>query len=150
MVESKKSRRSNTVDRIVLQDATQTQLKMWADQIQLDTNGSVSIPLRELANFVIQVRCSPITATEMDMIRDRYFDPIKTLQATMEEVRERRARGEKVDLGEMLKKFQMHSVAENRGAHRLPRARKTKVAAAPSAIEPALSAETATVVKVAR
>lgn len=141
MNEEKRKRRTNAADRIVLSSETQAQLKAWDAQIQAETNGMVSVPYRELANFILQIRNAPITATEMSEIRARYFDEMKALKRAMDDVRDLRARGEKVDLNDVLKKIQMRGVEENRASQRAPRARKSKAQVPPNMSEPGHAGE---------
>ena len=118
--------------RIVLAPATQNQIKIMAADIEQATQGMVTIPLRELANFILQVRCGPLSAEEMSELRSRYFDEMKALNWVRTQVQEARTRGESVDLAELLKKVQMQSVGENRAPHSAPRKRRSKTQLPPS------------------
>ena len=126
-----KKRRSNVGDRIVLTDATQAHLKRHCNEIAELTNGMVKIPLRDLANFLLQARSYPINATELLDLRQKYFDEVKALQWALSEMKQSRARGETVKLNEILKKVQMQSVGEKSTPTTATRKRKS-IASTPS------------------
>ncbi len=113
MIEKKK-RNPNNSERIVLAAETQRQLKRHAQQIEEDTDGIFSVPARELANFLLQVRSTALTETELLQLRERFFDKIKALKWATDQLQLAKARGEELDFAQVLKKIQPRSVSEKR------------------------------------
>ena len=131
MEEVKKKRRRNAFDRIVLTSETQDVLTRMMAEVADVTNGMVNLQGRELANFLIQTRCQPLTHNEVTDLRAKFFDDSKAATWMVNQIREARANGESVDLAELIKKLQMQSVVAKTLSRRVSKARNEKQPDAP-------------------
>ena len=110
MEEVKKKRRSNSVDRIVLAPESQTVLKQISELVAESTQGMLQIPLRELANFVIQRQSPVLTESELAELRAKYSDDVKIYKWAWEQARRAKIQGQTVDHSLLQKIIQMQSV----------------------------------------
>lgn len=141
MDEVKKKRRSNSVDRIVLSAESQALLKQLNEFIAKETQGMLQIPIRELANYILQKQNPQLTENDIIELRAKFSDDVKVYKWAWDQARKAKTQGQIVDHKSLQKIIQMQSVEGKPRAVRVPRERKVKTQAAPDGSTAELSTE---------
>jgi hypothetical protein len=141
MEEVKKKRRSNSVDRIVLSVESQALLKQLNEFVSNETQGMLQIPIRELANYVLQKQNPEFTESDIAELRARFSDDVKVYKWAWDQARKAKVQGQSVDHKSLQKIIQMQSVEGKPRALRVPRERKNKMQAASGGAAEVLSTE---------
>lgn len=124
-----KRKRQANPDRIVLSKVALDNLAKLEAQIEKAFGGMVRLKNKDLTNFLLEVRFSELTNSEMKMIRERYFDEVKAAILALQKLKQAKERGEELKLSDVLAQLQTPFVKEKSKAIK---AAKAKVASEPS------------------
>ena len=108
---TKRNRKANP-DRITLgKDALQTLVALEA-QVEKAFGGMVRLKNKELTNFVLEVRNTELSASELRLVKERYFDEVRAATWALQKLKEAKGRGERLKLKEILAQIQTPVVKE--------------------------------------
>lgn len=116
-----KRKRQANPDRIVLSKVALDNLAKLEAQIEKAFGGMVRLKNKDLTNFLLEVRFSELTSSELKMIRERYFDEVKAATLALQKLKQAKERGEELKLSDVLAQIQTPFIKEK---SRAPKASK--------------------------
>jgi len=127
-------------DRIVLEEQTLVLITQIKAQIDKAFGGLIKLTSKEIANFVLQVRLNPLTQTELELIKEKYFDDVRAAKWALQKIKTAKSGGETLSLLEVVEMLQTPFAKKTR-APRLPKAKRKDSASAPTGDESCAAVE---------
>lgn len=121
-----KRKRQINPDRIVLESASVETVKTIASQIENTFGGIIKLTQKEMANFLLQSRKEPLTATELMAIKDKYFDDVQAAHWALQKLKAAKESGQELTLADVLGQLQTPLVKEKRKP-KVPKVKSEKV-----------------------
>ena len=97
-------------DRVALTSAAVNKLNLWIEQLARSKRG-VTINRKELVNWLLESAPAQLTSAQIDDIGSKFYDDLKFLNQVVHEMKEARARGERVTLDQFLKATESVKIA---------------------------------------
>ncbi len=107
-----KRKRQANPDRITLSKTALDNLARLEMQVEKAFGGMVRLKNKELTNFLLEVRFSDLTNTELKIVRERYFDEVKAATLALQRLKQAKERGEQLKLSDVLAQIQTPFVKE--------------------------------------
>lgn len=112
--QKQKRKRQINPDRIVLESASVEFVKAVAAQIEESFGGIIKLTHKEIANFILQERTELLTGSELNAIKDKYFDDVQAAQWALQKLKAAKESGEELSLADVLSQLQTPVVREKR------------------------------------
>lgn len=109
-VEMKSEIETQKIERIILDSATVSVVKVISDQINLELGDLVQVTQKSVANFLIRKRFQPLSAQEMSEFLSENYDLVKALKHATQEAIKAKQNGNNIEINDVLKLIQTPSV----------------------------------------
>ncbi|MBS1983071.1 MAG: hypothetical protein JST16_02770 [Bdellovibrionales bacterium] len=108
--ETKATTGNDIRDRVALTNASVNKLNLWIEQLARSKRG-VTINRKELVNWLLEGAPAQLANAQIDDIGSKFYDDLKFLNQVVHEMKEARARGERVTLDQFLKATESVKIA---------------------------------------
>lgn len=119
-------------DRTSLEPHSIEILESLVKQAQDEISELPPLSLKDMVNFLIEVRSHSLTEEELKQLYAKYFDPIKIMKLATQDMIAAKARGEHLAMDDALKKYQTPSIS-NKSISRKTKGRPKKQDGSPEA-----------------
>jgi hypothetical protein len=131
-MEAVTKKRQFNPDRVALDSATLSNLKMYAAQIADAFGGLIRLSNKELVNFILLQRANALSEIELSTLKNEFFDDVRAAQWALKKLKDAKSSGETLSLGDVLKIVQTPQVKRKR-LPKAPKAPRSVASAKPDA-----------------
>lgn len=124
-VESQKSE-SKKFESVILDPASSECLASIVEQAETEIGSLINVSQKVVVNFIIKNRSHPLTAEELEQLKQENFDLVRALRKATEQVLKAKRDGNEVDLDRLVKVIQTPGVSKSSDSLKAPQKRKRK------------------------
>lgn len=110
-IKQRRKRQAHT-DRILLDNESLEIVKRIADQVSGAFSGILKLTSKDIANFLLVKRSGPLSNSELNEIKNTFFNDLQAAQWAVDKLKEAKSAGLDLKLSDVLKKIQTPLVKE--------------------------------------